>query len=338
VQLITGRTEGSGITIRAVWQGLADAAKWLMDRITLAFNVASYVITHWRDAVQLVLVKAAYGIVKFANEVQYFFTEVIPAVVRWFADDWQNILRDVFVWTTTVFSNLAKNIVNVIKNIPKLLKGEVSFSDLWTPLTTGFERASKQLVVPERQIGGMEKELGDEAARLGTAFETGLAEHLDRKRKEAEAAAKGIAAGVGDALKPPAGKVEAPKIEAPEPPKVESVKLDAMLNEDNLTLTVKPEVKQAKAVIAGSAEAMLLQHLAPSLGKPGGGGNAPGGAGGPGAGLTQPKAPSPAPTRAMQDVAREMMEKLLEEARRQTGHLGRIEQNTRPGQLQVAAF
>ena len=339
--LITGTTQDAGSSTRTIFQGMADAGRWLQEKLTYAFRVTSYAITHWRDGLDVVVFSAGHTLIKFAAQVRYLFADVIPAVVRWFADDWQAILTDVFNWSGTVFSNLASNVVKILTSIPELISGRVSFSELWTPLTEGFERTSKELVIPDRVIGDMEKGWGDAAAAAGRAYSQGLGKYIADEEQKAKDAARAISDGITGALSPDAGKIEAPKIEAPEAPKVPPVTLKPQLTEDNLGLTVTPEIKRASAVIAGSAEAQMLRFggfaqvgaTAPAAAAAGGGLTAPGIPA-----AAQPAAPRVAQSRGMADITKDLLTKALEEAKKQTRLQTKIESNTRGGRLVAAAL
>ncbi len=346
-ELIFGKTTTVGNATVTTFQKMGEWSRWMMDKLTFAFNVTEYVISHWRDVLDLAVTKAALGIVRFANQVQYFLVDVIPAVASWFADNWKEIFIDQFNFTTTIYANLARNIVRIIKNIPKLIKGDVTFGDLWTPLTDGFKATLKELPnIPERQLGDLEKALDQNVSDLEGRFSKGLGDHLTAKQKEAADAAKGIADGIKDVFKEEV-KPLTPEIKPPEAPKVPPVKLDANLNNDNLKLTVTPEIKRAKAITFGSAEAQLLRLKVPELAKaapkPGAAPAAPA--------PVAPAAPQPAaPTGPVSPEARQAsyteskgMEKwwaqYLAEAKKQTSTLDKIEQNTRAGTtLGVASF
>lgn len=255
-ELITGHTVSAGDAINGSWDGIVSGAKWLADQLTLAFNVASYAITHWKDGLEIVGTEATLAIVRFANQAIYFFTEAIPYAAGYLSRNWKEIFEDLGNWTTLVIGNLANNIVNVFSKLPDLIKGKVNFADLWTPLTNGFQSAVKEsFVLPDRVQGDFEKQLEGQAKALEDAYGKGLGEHLAAKDTEAKAAAKGINDGIKAALAP--GKVEAPKVDAP---KIPDVEIGAKLNPDNLALTVTPK---AKAVRAGSAEAQLLRLAVP---------------------------------------------------------------------------
>jgi len=131
-------------------------------------------------ALNSVLVKA----VSFGNTIAYFFTEVIPGVLSWLANNWKNILHDMFETAYTTFINLSKNIVTIIKNIPALIRGSKSLSDIWTPLTTGAEYALSELPnIPDRVMGDFEKALSEDVDRMGKNLGKNW-EELKKKRFE----------------------------------------------------------------------------------------------------------------------------------------------------------
>jgi hypothetical protein len=188
----------------ALWGFVGPIFTGVKDAIIMGLIAMEFAFQNWRDVLELAALKVLLGIVTFANQVVHFFTVVIPAVTTWFANNWRDIFTDVFNFTATVFTNLANNIVNIVKNIPGLITGAVSFSDLWTPLTDGFESSLKELPeIAERQMGPLEESLSDQVdglqANLGAKFEEFAAGRLaDLNKPAAEAVAD-------------AGKIEVPK-------------------------------------------------------------------------------------------------------------------------------
>lgn len=363
--LLVGTTQDGAGEIKGFFQTMCDAAQWLSEAITTALNVTSYAITNWKAGLEIAFVGAALAVVRMANQYEYYLTTVIPAVAQWFANNWRQIFTDVFNFTFTVFKNLGSNIVNIVKNIPNLIKGKVSFAELWTPLTDGFESSLKELPnIPARQMGAVEQALDTQLAGLTDSYMQGLDKHLAEKKRQAKETAEavdGFLNGIGkgkdagpktaDMKKPK--PVEAPKVKPPEAPKVPPIRLDAMLNQDNLALSITPEIKKAKAIRVGSAEAQLLRFKEPAAfvpPKPGGPGApppppgmpggkfppppvpplaiAPPGAAAAGAGVPRPT-PGTTPAIAEADKELELARKSFEELRRINTNLTTLNTNTK---------
>ena len=333
--LITGSTIGAGITVRGVFEGIVGAARWLADMVSTTLGTMEFAINNWRDVFALAGTNALLTVVRLANQIQYFFTEVIPAVLRWFGENWREIFTDIGNFTATVFQNWLTNAANFGKALWSAIQGE-GFDFTWTPLTEGFEATLKELPqIAEREIGELEGTLAASSEALSKSLSKGLGEHLANRQSGAEKAATKIGDGISAALNPPGGAtVEAPKVETPEPPKFDPVTLDVNVDEDNFTIAVTPELKQAKAILAGSAEAQALRFASPILSKPITQASAPGAA----PPLQQPQTPAAAQTSGMRDATKEVLSKLLSEAVKHSGFLERIERNTANPPLQLVTI
>jgi tape measure domain-containing protein len=332
-QFITGETAAAGANVNGIVGGIGDALKWMGEMFSTALGVAEFAMNNWRDVADLAVTKAMLGIVTFANQVQYFFTDVIPATLTWFAENWRDILTDVFNLSTTVFSNLASNIGSILSNLPGLIAGTTSFSELWTPLTDGFEATLKEFPkIAEREVGGLEAALAADADALSAQLGKGLGEHLAARDKLAEEAAKRITNTLtSDVAKVEAPEIEAPKVEAPELPTIDPIQLTPELTEDTLTVKVNPEIGKATALTAGSAEAQRAMVLGRLMDRQAAAPKPP----------AQPVAPKPAqpegprpavesarPSGEMRDVAAQLIQKLIDAAKKQTARLDDIAANT----------
>jgi hypothetical protein len=80
-------------------------------------------------------------------------------------------------------SNMAANVVRVIQNIPRLIRGQVTFAELWTPLAQGFQNTIRELPnIPQREMSALERALDEqvrrEAEALGRDYATFREERL----------------------------------------------------------------------------------------------------------------------------------------------------------------
>lgn len=247
------KTTETGSTVGNAFQGIADAGRWLMRQVTFVFNVASFAITNWRDILTAAVLRAGANLISFGATVRYLLVDVVGAVLDWFATNWRDIFVDIHSFTNTVFENLASNIVAILSNLPGLISGSVNFADLWTPLTEGFERASAELVIPDRVVGQLESSWHRAADEAGEALVDGLANHLAAAEADTQAAADAMKGGAKDLA-------SALKFEAPAAPGVTPfAPITAGLDE----VTAKAQEAKAAlggAVLVGSAQAQLLRH------------------------------------------------------------------------------
>jgi tape measure domain-containing protein len=246
-------------TVGGAFQGLVEWAHWLQRGIATAFAVMGYTLQNWRLALDIAVTQATLGIVTFANQVTYFFGEVIPAIVRWLAQNWQKILVDMAMLTGTIFKNIATNIVSIVSNIPGLISGSVSFSDLWTPLTDGFEATLSELPqIIDRQAGPMEAALAQNLAGLKSEYATGLSDMLKAQDKTAKDAVNTVA-GMFSTI---SGAIVPPVIPTPEMPPVQMVVEADTSAVKAVGDAAKESSDQLKAMFAGSAEAQQAKYAA----------------------------------------------------------------------------
>lgn len=190
--------------IIAQWRMIADQIGWAVNKIGgLLSNIGlpsfetfrSFVLdgliavefawTNWRRVGELSLKSLALGVVSFAGQVQHFFGTVIPTLFKFVRDNWWDILHDMATAQRTVFKNISKNIVAVLKNLPKLIKGQVSFSELWTPLLDGAEFQLKKLPdIPPRVMGDLEKSLRKDVGNLKQSLGKDFAKFREDRLKD----------------------------------------------------------------------------------------------------------------------------------------------------------
>lgn len=175
---------------------IENIADWLGRNVPKAILTLKYVWIKLGDMITQGVLESQYAVVKFASQVKHFFVEVIPSVLTWFGENWEAILTDIANLAMTVFENIGKNIVKIIKNIPALIKGDVTFAELWTPLTEGFVATLTELPdIAEREIGDLERTLGQAVAdfqpRITESFAEYMAKGLENLVKGVEGKAGG---------------------------------------------------------------------------------------------------------------------------------------------------
>lgn len=276
----------------------AEWAVWWKDQVVFAFRVAEYAVTNWRTTLDLVGTSMALALVTAANVSEYYLTEVIPAYAVWFGQTIADTFKNVFNFTTTIFTNIGKNIVAVFSNLPGLIKGTVNFSDLWTPLTDGFTVAFHELPkIADRQAGDLEKALVDQRDRAPDAWGDGFGKMLAEREGDTKKASERIGSALSEAFK------------MPEAPKVPPLTVGAKVDPENMKLTVTPEVKLGKAVFAGSAESQALRFSSPVLSA---------------AVAAPPSVAAPAISEGMQRASDDFAKGQFEETRKQTAILTEI--------------
>jgi len=319
-------TEDAGESATGIFQKLFDAAQWLSDKVTYFFNAIAFVIENWRDTLDLAVIKAVYNVVKFANEVKHFFGTVVPGYVKWFLDNWKDIFTTIGNFTAALFTNMYKNVTGFFKSVWSWLKGD-GFDFKWTSLTEGFESTIKELPqIAEREIGNLERSLGEQAAILSEDYATKFAKYMAERKQAAEDAGKGITDAIkraGEGAKPP--EVPEPIIPKPVIPEPDTSGIEA------IGTAAKAASDSLQAMFSRSAEAMRTRFAAKFTAKVGGSSG----------GSPQPTvAPVPAAaTRAMRENAGNdnLMKQLIELIRTGTNRtLEDIRDGVRDGGLAIA--
>jgi len=124
------------------------------------------------------------------NDAAYTFTDVIPAYVTWFADNWSDVLFTAVDYAATIFINLGQNIRNMWSAVLSFIQGN-GFEFDWTPLTEGARSAIDSLPeIPERVSTEFEKSLQNDIAGmtsdLGSAMEQQRAQMIAEQDKQRE--------------------------------------------------------------------------------------------------------------------------------------------------------
>lgn len=168
----------------------------VMVRVVAALAVIEFSFKNWGDVASLAGMTALYGIVVFANNVEYYFTEVIPAWLKWFGENWADVFKTIYDYTSTVVSNMYENLVRFFTAIFEWLQGD-GFNFEWVSLTEGFESSIKALPeIAARELGEFEKQLGTDIEIIQRRVGEGMAETIDKRVGQYRgAAAEGNRAG-----------------------------------------------------------------------------------------------------------------------------------------------
>jgi tape measure domain-containing protein len=246
------QTADTGTTIGDIFQSLVDWGRWLADGITTPMNTIAYLFAHWQDVVDLAATNVLLGVVRIGNQIAYTFTEAIPALLNWFAGNWRDIFTSMWNYTTTVFTNMAKNIGGFFAAVWSALKGG-GFNFEWTGLLDGFESTLKELPkIADRQIGPLEQALSDRAASLSTSLGVGLGEYLAKQQQAAKDATKSLRGGL-----------EIPKPPALEAPTMPPVKVNVDSSEiDDISQAATKASADLKALFSNSAESQKARFEA----------------------------------------------------------------------------
>ena len=180
--------EGVWTAIEPVINEVSSLFQWLFGDIIgsggMSFQEmgieAIVVMTNITGIIQLAAMQWGLAVVEFANDTVFMFTDKLPAVVSWFADNWTDILFTAVDYTLTIFINLGQNIRNMWSAVLEFIKGN-GFEFDWTPLTEGARSAISKLPdIPERVSTEFEKSMKSNI----DATSQGLGESMEKTRKD----------------------------------------------------------------------------------------------------------------------------------------------------------
>jgi len=146
---------------------LGKAFGWFKGAVVTAISAVVFAVKNWRQVLEYAAVAGVLNIVRFASQVKHFFVDVIPATLKWFAENWRDIFTTMWRFTKTVAVNIGRNLKALWDAIIGFVKGE-GWNFKWTPLLEGFESAIKELPkIAARQVGPLERELQGRVDALG---------------------------------------------------------------------------------------------------------------------------------------------------------------------------
>lgn len=152
--------------------------EWIYNMVE-GFATAEYYIKNWEKVGQLAGLTVQHAFVSLGNEITYWFTEALPTVFDYFADEGGEIVNTFAINTLTLFENLGSNIVSIFENMPELIAGNISFDEIVTDLDRGFlSTVENALELPERTEGDFERTLREDLERLSAELNDGLEKHV----------------------------------------------------------------------------------------------------------------------------------------------------------------
>jgi hypothetical protein len=199
IQPLMGSVGGIGTTLERV-----------RDVAIRALLTVQFGFQNWRAVVELAAFSVMHAVVRLGNQVSYVFTEVLPSVLTWLADNWRSVLTDLGNASKAFFTNLVSSAVETITRLPELLSGDVSIGEIWgKSMLEGFEATLTELPkIAERQEGELERTLREQMEEsqdgLGDGLDTFMRERLaemERQRNTIKDFFK-LDLGVGDAPEP----------------------------------------------------------------------------------------------------------------------------------------
>jgi len=129
-----------------------------------AIDFASTVITNFGLSLDIMVQGFALGFVSLWEDFKYN-TYVEIEYMKYWADNWKEILTDAMNGAGIILSNMWENFKNFYLAITSWINGD-GFEFKWTGLLEGFKSTMKEMQpIAERQMSDLEKALTDELAK-----------------------------------------------------------------------------------------------------------------------------------------------------------------------------
>ena len=168
---------------------MQEVAAWIGEKLVYAFTFIEQAVLNWQQ-VMAVAGLFVYGkILKFVEDVRHFFTGVIPGLIKWFADNWMNIFRDMFVAYITMWKNRIQQVVDLVTLFWDAITGKIGAGEAMLKvgeiagrnLLEGFKATTQPLPdLLKRQMTVEEKSIAAAQKAIGTNF----MDKVDKKYEE----------------------------------------------------------------------------------------------------------------------------------------------------------
>lgn len=159
-------TEGVGEWAKGWGEAFVDAFKWSVKVATDSFSFLEATWVNFSKLIERETYSWILTMVSAFEELKHLFTEVGPAYIEWFFDNWQNILVDYANFQLTVYSNMFKNIGEFFEGVWAYLSGSKGGFE-FVALTDGFEATMQKLPeIAARQQSASEAILKDSIKSL----------------------------------------------------------------------------------------------------------------------------------------------------------------------------
>lgn len=198
--------------IGGLFGGFGSSFNSIRELIVTALATIEFGFLNWRRVIELATVAGMAKVVSFANQLHYTFTTFMPEAITWFAKTSWTVITTAFANWETFLTNLFTNIAKIVTSLPDLIRGNMDFSDVWTPLETGFKEAIVDLPnISERVKGDLEKSLELQTAQLSAEVGGDLSAFVGTRLSELDALSKPATAATDFTIP----KIESPTIETP---------------------------------------------------------------------------------------------------------------------------
>jgi len=127
--------------------GVADmSSTQILEGLVVVMAVARSVFNNWRAWGTLAVFAVMLALETFAADVTHLFTTVIPALLKWFGNNWKNVFVLAFMLTMKGMNNLGKNIGEFLAQVALKIKtwGASAWDPMYVGIADGFEKLKKE--------------------------------------------------------------------------------------------------------------------------------------------------------------------------------------------------
>lgn len=162
---------------------IVEAFRYVMQIGVDAFTYLQASLETWSMSAERDTLAVFLSFTTLFEDLKHWFTEAVPAYLKWFGENWSNIWTDVSNYTSTVLTNMWSNVKNFFTNVWKWLKGEETSFE-WKGLTEGFEATTKELPeIAKRSLTDTEKYLTSSISQMDKE----IAATFEKRKAEGDA-------------------------------------------------------------------------------------------------------------------------------------------------------
>lgn len=175
------------------------------EKVKFAFQLVEYAIRNISQVWKVLTTQLAYQLVRIGAEVEHVFGTSIPAYFDWFGRNWWNLTTDFARGFGAAIDNIWTNAKGFFPELWRYIAsvGEDKIDFVWTGILDGFKSTTEQLPeIAERQIGGVEQILKNEASSAAQTFADGFSAFAQEREKQLEKERSELQKKI-DSLKPP---------------------------------------------------------------------------------------------------------------------------------------
>jgi len=190
---IESALSGAQTWIRAAMETGIQWMGWLMDKGLVVYTVLEVAFKNFGDVVTLTWATMKLAAIGWFETVKHFFTSRLPQIGQWFADNWLNIIQDMFNLMKTIVVNYVKfyidNFLFLINWVRSGFAGGMGAvmnqvgKNMGTNLIEGFESKTKALPQAlKRELTAAEIALQNQAGAIGSKLGKEVGDKLASRR------------------------------------------------------------------------------------------------------------------------------------------------------------